>query len=199
MTQFGDFYENRVTGERAVVLRTGETGEPALVHLVVQPGGAVVGEHLHPGLQERFVALDGELGTRIGGREGRLTAGGEATIPAGDPHDWWNAGDGPASVLVELEPYEPRFEQMIATLFGLANAGRTNAKGMPGPLQLALIATEFADVIRFTRPPAAVQRVLFGALGALGRARGLRGVYPEYLGPHGHVEPDPAAVAAAGL
>ena len=108
-------------------------------------------------------------------------------------------GPGAASVLVELSPFDPRFEQMIATLFGLANAGRTNAKGMPNLLQLALLAQEFSDVIAFTKPPAAVQRVLFGALGAVGRARGLRGVYPEYLGPHGHTEPDPAAVAAAGL
>ena len=126
-------------------------------------------------------------------------AGGEATIPAGEPHDWWNAGDVPASVLVEFAPFEPRFEELIATLFGLANAGRTNAKGMPSPLQLALLGREFSDVIRFTKPPAVLQPLLFGALGAIGRARGLRGVYPEYLGPHGHTEPDPAAVAAAGL
>jgi hypothetical protein len=88
---------------------------------------------------------------------------------------------------------------MIATLFGLANAGRTNAKGLPGPLQLALIGREFADVIRLTKPPAAVQKALFGALGALGRLRGYRGVYPEYFGPHGRATPDPQVVAVAAL
>jgi hypothetical protein len=89
---------------------------------------------------------------------------------------------------------------MIATIFGLANDGRTNAKGMPNPLQLALIGREFSDVIVFTKPPAVVQRVAFGVLGALGRLRGLKAMYPEYLEPHERdVSPDPAAVAAAGL
>ena len=89
---------------------------------------------------------------------------------------------------------------MIATLFGLANAGRTNAKGMPGPLQLALTGgREFSDVIRFTSPPPAVQSVAFTLLGALGRVRGLSGSYPEYLAPHGRTEPDADVVALAGL
>lgn len=201
MSRYGDVYENRVTGERAVVLRGDEdgAGEPGLVHLVVQPGGAVVGEHVHPHMQERFRVLAGTLGTRVDGTELRLGPGQEATVPACVPHDWWNAGDGEASVVVELSPPDPRFEMLIATLFGLANAGRTNAKGMPNPLQLALTGREFADVVRFTRPPAAVQTVAFGLLGALGRLFGLRAVYPEYLRPHGRTTPDPEAVAAAGL
>lgn len=203
MSRFGDLYENRVTGEHCVVLRGDEDGaadgKSGLVHLVVRPGGAVAGEHVHPAFSERFRVLRGVLGTRIDGVESRLRAGEEATVAPGHPHDWWNGGDDEASVLVELAPFEPRFEQMIGTLFGLANAGRVNAKGMPNPFQLALIGREFSDVIRFTSPPAAVQTVAFGALGALGRLRGLKGVYPEYLGPHGRAEPDPEAVAAAGL
>ncbi len=201
MSRFGDVYENRVTGERAVVLRGDEDGDgaPVLVHLAVRPHGAVAGEHVHPHIRERFRVVSGELGLRLAGRESTLTAGQEAVAEPGVPHDWWNAGDGVADVLVEISPPDPRFEQMIGTLFGLANAGRTNAKGMPDPLQLALIGREFADVIRFTRPPAPVQKVAFAVLGALGRARGKRGVYPEYLHPHGRADPDPALLAAAGL
>ncbi len=120
-------------------------------------------------------------------------------MKAGTPHDWWNAGDREASVLVELSPPDPRFAAMIATLFGLANAGKTNAKGLPNPLQLALIGREYADVIRFTKPPAAVQTMLFAVLGAVGRLRGYRAVYPEYLRPHGRIDPDPDVVACAGL
>lgn len=128
-------YENRVTGERAVVLRGDEdgAGESGLVHLTVKPGGAVVGEHVHPVIQERFRVIDGVLGTKVDGVERRLEPGVEVTVPAGMRHDWWNAGASEASVLVELSPPEPRFETLIATLFGLANAGRTNAKGMPIP------------------------------------------------------------------
>lgn len=201
MSSYGDVYENRVTGERGVVLRGDEdgAGESFLAHLTVRPGGAVVGEHVHPRTQERFRVVSGMLGVRLGGVEDTLAAGEEATAPAGVPHDWWNAGDVEASVLVEISPPDPRFEAMIATLFGLANAGKTNAKGLPNPLQLALIGQEFSDVIRFTKPPAVVQKVLFGLLGAVGKRRGYRGIYPEYLGPHSHTTPDPVLVALAGL
>jgi hypothetical protein len=43
-----------------------------------------------------------------------------------------------------------------------------------------------------------VQKAAFGVLGFVARRRGLRAIYPEYLGAHGSVEPD-AGVPAAGL
>jgi len=70
---------------------------------------------------------------------------------------------------------------------------------MPAPLQLALLAREFQDVIVFSRPPCAIQRPLFAMLGVLGRMRGLRGFYPEYLHPHGKTTPDPEVVRLAGI
>jgi hypothetical protein len=50
---------------------------------------------------------------------------------------------------------------------------------MPYPLQLALTAREFSDVIEFRSPPPAVQRALFGALGPIARRRGYRATYPQ--------------------
>lgn len=163
-----------MTGERAVVLRGDEDGGglPTLVHLTVRPGGAVVGEHVHPAIDERLRVVAGRLSTRVAGREHPLGPGEEAFAAAGTPHDWWNAGDKEASVVVALTPPNPRFEAMIATLFGLANTGRTNAKGLPSPPQLALTAREFSDVIRMTRPPAAVQRAAFALLGTVGACVG---------------------------
>jgi len=201
VSRCGDLYENKVTGERAVVLRGDEDshGQSALVHLTARPHAAVVGEHIHPQLEERFRVISGRLGTRVDGVERILVAGQEATAPVGTAHDWWNAGEDEAQVLVELTPLDPRFELMIGNLFGLANAGKTNAKGMPGLLQLALIGREFHDVMRFTKPPRAVQTVMFRLLGPLGRMRGYRGTYPEYSHPHGHTTPDPAVLAIAGL
>lgn len=202
MSRRGDVYENHVTGERAVTLLGDEDPEAdgrSIIHLTVHPGGATAGEHLHPAIDEHFTVLSGELGTRIAGVQRRLGPGEEARVPAGVRHDWWNSGHGDASVVVELTPLDPRFEMFIATLFGLANAGKTDAKGLPAPPQLALLAEEFADVVVVTTPPRIVQRVLFAVLGAIGRRRGLKGIYPEYLGPHGHDEPDPRALAVAGL
>src|SRR6476661_4774002 len=115
MSRYGDLYENRVTGERAVVLRGDEdgAGQSGLVHLTVRPGGAVAGEHVHPRVQERFRVLSGTLSARLDGVDRPLHAGEEATVPPGMPHDWSNAGDEDASVLVELSPADPRFVVMI--------------------------------------------------------------------------------------
>ena len=79
-----------------------------------------------------------------------------------------------------------RFEQAIATGFGLANSGRTDAKGRPNLLQAALMAQEFADVLVFTKPPVWVQRVLFGVLAPIARRRGYQGHLPRAARPARH-------------
>jgi hypothetical protein len=113
-------------------------------------------------------------------------------VPPGTAHDWWNAGDEEAHVVVEIRPGR-RFEEAIRNTFGLAQDGKTNARGMPNLLQVALIAREFEDVLYFTKPPRAVQKVLFAVLAPIARALGYRGSYPEYLArePSETVEVEP--------
>jgi quercetin dioxygenase-like cupin family protein len=192
----GDVGVNPVTGERSVVLvGTGDgRGDRLAAHLRISPGGAVAGAHYHPSLTERFRVLSGQLEVSLDGERRTLEAGADVTIAPGTVHDWWNASDEPTEVLVDVSPGR-RFELMVTTLWGLGRAGKTNSKGMPGRLQLAVIGHEFSDVIRFTKPPALVQKAVFGPLAALGRARGYRPMYPEYLEPQGHEEPDPKLVA----
>jgi len=175
---------NPVTGERAVVRVGNEDGgdpEHLVVDLYVEPGGAVAAEHVHPQMSERFHVLAGRVGLRVNGEE-RMAGPGEAVdVPPGTPHDWWNAGQQVVHVQVDVRGATvARFEDLITTLFGLAHEGKTNAKGMPGFLQVAVIAREYRDVMRFTKPPAVVQAALFGPLAALGRARGLRSAYPHH-------------------
>ena len=42
-----------------------------------------------------------------------------------------------------------RFEAFMRNMIGLAQDGKTDPKGMPNLLQLAVIASEFNDVIQF--------------------------------------------------
>jgi quercetin dioxygenase-like cupin family protein len=184
MSRAGDTIENKVTGERAVVITgTEETnGELIITDLFVSPGGAVVGEHIHPALEERFTVLKGKVGFRINGVEQIAPLNETLVVSAGTAHDWWNAGDEEAHVRVEIRPGE-RFEQLIANLFGLANDGKTNAKGLPNPLQLAILGRDFQDVIMFTSPPPAVQKVMFAILAPIARLLGYQGSYEKYTNP----------------
>jgi hypothetical protein len=81
-------------------------------------------------------------------------------------------------VAVEIRP-GARFEEMALNLFGLAQDGQTNPEGMPGPLQAAIFAREFADVSYFAKPPLPVQGMLFGILAAVVRALGYGDSYPK--------------------
>ena len=176
----GEVFENPVTRERAIVLELPHTNAEgrAAAELTALVGARVVGEHRHPAMLERFTALEGQLTVKRDGKATILREGETAVIEPGVWHDWWNASDRDARVRVEVTPGE-RFAHMLETLFGLARLGYTNAKGMPSPLQLALFAQEFSDVIVFRSPPPAVQRMLFGALAPIARARGYRATYPQ--------------------
>src|SRR5215831_10578233 len=200
MSKAGDVYKNPVTDERGVArIGTEETGgELLVVDLYIRPGGAVMGEHLHPAIEERFTILRGRVGFRLAGRESIAEPGVRLIAPAKAPHDWWNAGTEEALVRVEIRP-AARFEAFLKNAFGLAQDGRVNRRGMPNLLQLAVLAREFDDVIRFTHPPRVVQRLLFGLLAPVARLLGYRGSYPEYLAraPTGFVEVEPMDVAAA--
>jgi quercetin dioxygenase-like cupin family protein len=178
--QVGEIWENPVTRERATVLELPQENPDrrATAELTARVGARVVGEHLHPALVERFTVLEGDLTLKLDGATSVLREGESAVIEAGVWHDWWNAGDRDVRARVDVTPGE-RFAHMIETLFGLARLGHTNSKGMPSPLQLALVAQEFSDVIVFRSPPRVVQRALFGVLAPVARWRGYRATYPQ--------------------
>ena len=194
MSRAGEVFENPVTGERVVVrVGTEESGGELLVaDLYVRPGGAVAGEHVHARIEEWFTVQEGRIGFRLDGRESIARPNVRLHLPAGVAHDWWNAGEEEARVVVEVRP-GTRFEEMIKNLYGLAQDGKTDAKGMPNLLQAALFAREFEDVLWFTKPPRPVQKVLFTALAPVARFLGYRGSYPEYLGrgPSERIEVEP--------
>ena len=182
VSKAGQVVENPVTGERVVVHVGTENsaGELLMVDAYVRPGGAVTGEHVHPAIEDYFTVVRGRVGFRLDGRATIARLGQRLHVPAGTAHDRWNAGEGEALITVEIRP-GGRFEEMIANLFGLAQDGKTNASGMPNLLQAALFAREFEDVLYITKPPRAVQKVLFTVLAPIARLLGYKGSYPEYL------------------
>ena len=66
------------------------------------------------------------------------------------------------------------FESLIETMFALATQGKTNRKGLPNPLRLAVIAKAHFDTVRLPFPPAAMQSAALALAAPLGKALGYR-------------------------
>jgi quercetin dioxygenase-like cupin family protein len=175
MIRKGDRLENPVTGEVLIFHETSrETGgESVLIETIVRPGGFVAEAHVHPHQTERFEVLEGSLGLKAGRDELLAGAGDVVTVEPGTPHRFWNAGDTDARFLCRVSP-ALEFESLIETMFTLAAEGKTNRKGLPNPLRLAVIAKAHFDTVRLPFPPAWLQRAALAIGAPLGRLLGYR-------------------------
>lgn len=171
----GEVYENPVTKERMEVLAA--SADRLEIDFRVGPGGAVPLEHMHPGFSEAFTVRSGQITLRLDGKERVANPGERHVVEPGVRHAWWNAGDEEVRILGEIVP-PGRFGEMIGTMFQLARDGETDELGRPGLLQIALTAREFEDTVRITKPPMAVQRVLFALLAPIARLRGKQAIRP---------------------
>ncbi len=173
MIRQGDRLENPITGEVLIFRHTArETGgETVQVEAIVRPDGLVAAAHVHPYQTERFEVLDGQLGLRLGDHDLIAGPGDVATVEPGTPHRFWNAGQDEARFLCEIRP-ALEFESLIETMFTLAAEGKTNRKGMPNLLRLAVVARSHFDTVRLPFPPAALQRAALAIGAPLGRMLG---------------------------
>jgi len=190
MIRAGESIENPVTGERLVFRKTSrETGgEAVVIETYVKPNGFVAAAHVHPSQEERFEVLRGSVGFRLGRKKMVAGPGQRVTVPAGTPHKFWNAGDETAIFVCEIRP-ALQFESLIETMFSLAADGKTNRKGMPNPLRLAVVAQAHFDTVQLPFPPAILQRIGL-ALGApMGK---LLGYAPTYVPGEAVPAPVPA-------
>ncbi|MGH3023905.1 MAG: cupin domain-containing protein [Gaiellaceae bacterium] len=174
----GDTIENPVTGETIRFLRAAADTDGELVEIeaTVQPGGGVAAAHVHPYQSERFEILEGTLEFRQGRRKTTATAGDVVTVEAGTVHSFRNVGDSPATFVCEVRP-ALQFERFIETMFGLAADGKTNRKGMPSPLRLAVIANAHFNDLRLPYVPAFAQKAALAAGAAVGRLAGFEPTY----------------------
>jgi mannose-6-phosphate isomerase-like protein (cupin superfamily) len=178
MYSAGDIIENPVTGERIAFVHTAaETnGDEVVFETSVEPGGFVAMAHVHPHQEERFHILEGNVWFRAGKKTFWAGPGEEVVVPAGTPHKFWNAGTEKARFICEVRP-ALHFEDLVGTMFALAADGKTNRKGMPNPLRLAVIASAYADTGRLAFPPAILQRVGLGLAAPIGRLLGYGSTY----------------------
>lgn len=166
-------FENPVTGERYEV--RDHTRDVLRLDYYLAPGGFAVGkvDHAHPRQEESIEVRAGRLGVRIDGDEWSATPGTQFAIPPKTAHTVWNAGNETVHAVVELEP-SLDILSFFETMAGLGRDGQTNGWGLPGPLQLAVVADEFSEEIYFPMVPMTVQRLAARALARVARSRGYR-------------------------
>ena len=103
-------------------------------------------------------------------------AGDTVVVPPGTVHRFKNVGGTKAHVRVEVRP-ALRMEELFESAVALAREGRTNGKGMPHLLDLALFMTEFEAEVRAPFAPPRLMRALMAPLTWLARRRGLDARY----------------------
>ncbi len=138
-----------------------------------RPGSPEPPQHLHPKQHEHFTVLAGRFRVRLGDKLRTLEVGEELEIPAGTAHSMWNEAAEDGRLLWRVEP-ALQTQELFTTLFALARQGRTDARGAPNLLQLAVIGAAYREEIRYARPHPLVQRLVFGVLAPIARLLGYR-------------------------
>ena len=172
------------TSRRLVFRRTAAdtNGELVEVDAYYEPGGNPPFLHYHPRQEERFEVVSGELFTHVDGVERTYGAGETFVLPPGSRHSMHNAGNEEVHVIWQPRP-ALKTETFFETMWCLARDGKTNKKGVPNLLHVAVLMREYQDEFRLAQLPFAIQKLLFGLLAPIGGFLGYRGRYPEYSGP----------------
>jgi mannose-6-phosphate isomerase-like protein (cupin superfamily) len=182
MAKAGDTIESPPTGARIRFLKTARdtNGELLQIDDVMQGGGRVAIEHVHPYIEERFEILSGTARFSMRGQQRDVGAGETVVVPAGTPHVWGNPHNDEVHLIIEFRP-ALRMEEWFETFFGLQKDGKVNPNsGLPNPLQWAIISREYEDELYLASPPLLVQRVRFGLLAQIGKLLGYKARYPKY-------------------
>jgi quercetin dioxygenase-like cupin family protein len=173
MAYAGKIIENPVSGERITFRKTAADtgGELLAIELELTPDGHVPGAHVHPKQEERFEVVSGRMKFRKGLKTIVAEPGDAVTVEPGKIHKFENAGDESAVARVEVRP-ALRMEELFETTVALAEEGRTNKKGLPKPLDLALFVREFGDEVRGPGAPGWLQRASMAPLAWIAKKRG---------------------------
>ncbi len=172
-------------GKRVRYLETAEDtgGEYARFEMWLAPPGESHGpmKHVHPEQDELLAVEDGVLGVWHDGTTHRLEAGERVTIPAGDPHRFWNAGRGEVHLVGEVRPALST-ERFMYVTYGLVGDCPATQSGMIlNPLRLAPILDRYDDLLYLAYLPMWLQLLAVRALAPVGRTLGYDAAYPEYV------------------
>lgn len=182
MAYKGKIINNKKTGQQITFLQTSDDtgGELLEMESLFQPHSTEPVPHYHPLQEEYFTVLEGEISVRMNGHLQVLRKGDHLHIKQQQVHSMWNHSTQKARVNWKVIPASDT-EYFLENGIGIANKQETNEQGMPGILQIALLAKRFAHVYRVARPPYPVQKILFTLLSPFSYLAGYRPCYREFV------------------
>ncbi len=90
--------------------------------------------------------LTGELGLELaGGRKESLQAGETRLVKIGEVHRFFNSGDQPVEFVTLAEPGHAGFENALRIVYGLAEDGLCNRKGIPKDIRHLALFAQMSD------------------------------------------------------
>jgi quercetin dioxygenase-like cupin family protein len=178
----GKIINNNKTGQQITFLQTSDDtgGELLEMESLFQPHSTEPVPHYHPLQQEDCTVVEGEISVCTNGQLLILKAGDTVHVKRNQVHSMWNHSDKPARVNWKVSPASDT-EYFLENGIGIANEKRTNAHGMPGLLQVALLARRFSHVYRVAKPSYAVQRILFTVISPFSYLAGYRPCYKKFV------------------
>ncbi|HYF27208.1 MAG TPA: cupin domain-containing protein [Baekduia sp.] len=173
MAYAGQRLEHPVTKERFTFVRTAADTGGALLEIdaVCAPGATPAAPHIHPLQDETFTLHAGRVRLELADEVRELVPGETLTVPMGVAHTWSAVGDEDAHMTVRFDPALST-EAFFEEFFGLAQAGKVNAKGMPSLLRVMVLLDDHRGTLYLASAPVAVQRVLARLLAPIGRLLG---------------------------
>ena len=182
MAYKGKIINNKKTGQQIRFIQTQkDTGGKLLeMESLFQPNSKEPVPHYHPFQEEDFVVLEGEIAVRLNGQLKVFKQGDHFHINANEVHSMWNHSNQKAKVNWKVGPALDT-EYFLENGIGIANEKKTNEDGMPGILQVALLANKFAHVFRIARPSFLIQKIVFTVLTPFSYLAGYRPIYKKFI------------------
>jgi mannose-6-phosphate isomerase-like protein (cupin superfamily) len=164
-------------GDRITFVRRVHTlsGDHLEVENVVRPGG-VRPMHVYHRQTEVVTVREGRLAWERPGEPAAFAGPGETVVfAAGEPHRFWNAGEGELRCTASIAP-AGNTEYLLAALYDSQKRGGGKR---PDPFDTAFLASRYRGELGMLAIPRMVQRFLFPLLLMIG---GLLGKFDRYYG-----------------
>jgi quercetin dioxygenase-like cupin family protein len=182
MAYKGKIINNKKTGQQITFIQTSDDtgGELLEMESLFQPNSKEPVPHYHPSQEEYFTVIEGEISVRTNDVVRVLKQGDKLRLKKNQVHSMWNHSRNIARVNWKVMPASDT-EYFLENGIGIANKKKTNEKGMPGILQVALMANKFSHVYRVAKPPYTIQKILFTVLTPFSYLAGYRSCYKEFV------------------